>query len=97
MLTVITGMIDLLAQAVADEPQLAGAARLIDEAATRGAVLTARLLAFARGKPAEPREVDVALLLDEAVCVCCVRRLTGSKSPSRRHPARRRRWPIQVS
>ena len=67
VLTVIMGMIDLLAPAVADEPQLAGAARLIDEAATRGAALTARLLAFARGQPAEPREVDVVRLIDEAV------------------------------
>jgi signal transduction histidine kinase len=41
VLTVIMGMIDLLAPAVADEPQLAGAARLIDEAAARGAALTA--------------------------------------------------------
>ena len=67
VLTVIMGMVDLLAPAVADEPQLAGAARLIDEAATRGAALTARLLAFARGQPAEPRKVDVVRLFDEAV------------------------------
>jgi signal transduction histidine kinase len=66
VLTVITGMIDLLAQAVADEPQLAGAARLIDEAATRGATLASHPVAFARGQPAQPREVDVAVLLDKA-------------------------------
>ena len=48
VLTVITGMIDLVVQAVADQPQLAGPARLIDEAASRGAALTARLLALAR-------------------------------------------------
>jgi len=66
VLTVITGMIDILAQAVADEPQLAGAARLIDQAAERGALLTSRLLAFARGQPAAPRAIDVAALLDEA-------------------------------
>jgi hypothetical protein len=52
-LTVITGLIDLLAQAVADEPQLASAARLIDEAATRGAVLTARLKSASRHKPGQ--------------------------------------------
>jgi C4-dicarboxylate-specific signal transduction histidine kinase len=66
VLTVITGMIDILAQAVADEPQLAGAARLIDQAAARGALLTSRLLAFAPGQPAAPREIDMAALLDEA-------------------------------
>ena len=66
VLTVITGMIDILSQAVADEPQLAGAARLIDQAATRGALLTSRLLAFARGRPAAPREIAMAALLDEA-------------------------------
>jgi len=67
VLTVITGMIDVLADAVADEPQLAAVARLIDEAATRGAALTARLLSFARGQPAPPREVDLGALLAEAV------------------------------
>jgi hypothetical protein len=67
VLTVITGMIDILADAVADEPQLASAVKLIDEAATRGAALTAHLLAFARGRPSYPREVDVNVLLADAV------------------------------
>jgi signal transduction histidine kinase len=67
VLTVITGMIDILAEAVADEPQLAAIARLIDEAATRGAALTAHLLAFARGRPSEPRKVDLGALLADAV------------------------------
>lgn len=66
VLTVITGMIDILAEAVAGEPQLAAVAKLIDEAAARGAALTARLLSFARGQPAEPREVDLAALLGDA-------------------------------
>jgi signal transduction histidine kinase len=66
VLTVITGMIDILAEAVADEPQLASVAKLIDEAASRGAALTARLLAFARGQPSLPLEVDVGALLAEA-------------------------------
>jgi signal transduction histidine kinase len=67
VLTVITGMIDILAAAVADEPQLAAVAKLIDQAATRGAALTAHLLAFARSRPSHPHEVDVNALLDEAV------------------------------
>jgi signal transduction histidine kinase len=66
VLTVITGMIDILAEAVAGEPQLAAVAKLIDEAAARGAALTARLLSFARGQPAEPREVDLAALVGDA-------------------------------
>ncbi|HLZ01768.1 MAG TPA: histidine kinase [Bradyrhizobium sp.] len=65
VLTVITGMIDILSEAVADKPQLAAVTRLIDEAASRGAALTSRLLAFARGLPAQPTEVDVSALLDE--------------------------------
>lgn len=67
VLTVITGMIDILAEGVVDKPQLAGAVKLIDEAAKRAAVLTSRLLAFARGLPARPCEVDVNALLHEAI------------------------------
>jgi signal transduction histidine kinase len=66
VLTVITGMIDILAEAVAAEPQLAAAAKLIDEAAIRGAALSSRLLAFARGRPSQPCAVDVNALLAEA-------------------------------
>jgi signal transduction histidine kinase len=67
VLTVITGMIDILAEAVADEPQLAAIAKLIDEAATRGAALTAHLLGFACGRPSQPSEVELNALLADAV------------------------------
>ena len=67
VLTVITGTIGILAEAVADRPDLAAIARLIDDAATRGANLTAHLLAFMRSQPSQPCEVDVnALLVDAA-------------------------------
>ena len=66
MLTVITGTIDLLADAVADKPDIAAIAKLISEAADRGAELTGRLLAFARKQPLQPREVDVNELVTEA-------------------------------
>jgi CheY-like chemotaxis protein len=66
ILTVITGTIEILAEAVADRPELAAIARLIDEAAARGADLTSHLLAFARGQPSQPRGVDVNALLVEA-------------------------------
>src|SRR5580658_7982837 len=67
ILTVITGTIEVLAQAVADRPDLAAIAGLIDQAAARGASLTSHLLAFAHGQRSQPRAVDVnALLVDAA-------------------------------
>jgi CheY-like chemotaxis protein len=66
ILTVITGTIDILAEAVADRPELAAVAGLIAEAASRGANLTAHLLTFARAQPSHPRDVDVNKLVTEA-------------------------------
>jgi PAS domain S-box-containing protein len=67
ILTVITGTIGVLAEAVADRPELASIAKLIDEAAERGAQLTKHLLAFARKQPLRPSEIDLnALLLESA-------------------------------
>jgi signal transduction histidine kinase len=66
ILTVITGTIEILAEAVAERPELVAIARMIDEAAERGADLTQRLLAFARKQPLQPREVDVNSLVIEA-------------------------------
>jgi signal transduction histidine kinase/FixJ family two-component response regulator len=66
ILTVITGTIEILAEAVADRPELAAIANMIDEAAARGADLTQRLLAFARKQPLQPRDVDVNSLVIEA-------------------------------
>ena len=63
ILTVITGTIEILGEAVADRPDLAAIAKLIEEAAARGADLTSHLLAFARRQPLQPREVDVNSLL----------------------------------
>jgi hypothetical protein len=50
VLIVITGMADIPAGAVANEPQLAAIAKLIDGAATRGAALTAHLLSSRASK-----------------------------------------------
>jgi signal transduction histidine kinase len=67
VLTVITGTIGILAEAVADRPDLAAITGLIDQAAARGADLTAYLIAFTRGQSSQPAEVDVnALLVDAA-------------------------------
>jgi signal transduction histidine kinase/ActR/RegA family two-component response regulator len=66
ILTVITGTIEILAEAVADRPEMVAIAKMIDEAAARGADLTQRLLAVARKQPLQPREVDVNKLVMEA-------------------------------
>ena len=67
ILTVITGSIEILADAVAHSPQFAAIARMIDDAAGRGADLTRQLLAFARKQPLQPRSTDVnRLILDTA-------------------------------
>ena len=67
ILTVITGTIEILGEAVAERPQLAAITRMIDEAASRGAELTQHLLAFARKQPLQPRETDInTLIIDTA-------------------------------
>jgi PAS domain S-box-containing protein len=66
MLTVITSTIDILADAVADRPQLAAIAKLISEAADRGAELTGQLLAFARKQPLQPQDTDINGLMVDA-------------------------------
>ena len=66
ILTVITGTIGILEEAVAERPELVAITKLIDEAAERGANLTKHLLAFARKQPLKPLEVDVNALVLEA-------------------------------
>ena len=66
ILTVISGTIDILAEAVIDRPELAAITRLIDEAALRGERLTSHLIAFERGQPPQCRAVDVSALLSDA-------------------------------
>jgi len=67
ILTVITGTIEILADAVARDPGLAAITKMIDEAAGRGAELTQHLLAFARKQPLQPREIDInSLIIDTA-------------------------------
>jgi nitrogen-specific signal transduction histidine kinase/ActR/RegA family two-component response regulator len=66
MLTVITGTIDILEAGVADRPELAAIAKLINEAADRGAELTSHLLAFARKQPLQPRPTNIHDVIAEA-------------------------------
>ncbi|KWV51950.1 hypothetical protein AS156_11215 [Bradyrhizobium macuxiense] len=67
MLTVITGTIEILADGVKDTPQLASIAKLISDAADRGAQLTSSLLAFARKQPLQPTKTDVNGLIGDVV------------------------------
>lgn len=65
VLTVITGTIEILQEGLADKPQLAAIAQLIDDAAMRGASITSQLLTFARRQPLEPREIEINGLVRE--------------------------------
>ena len=65
ILTVITGTIEILGDAVKDRPHLAQITTMIGAAAARGADLTQHLLAFARRQPLQPRSTDInALVID---------------------------------
>ncbi|WGR98359.1 ATP-binding protein [Bradyrhizobium sp. ISRA443] len=67
ILTVITGTIDILAEAVTHNRQLAEITGLIRDAAERGASLTRHLLAFARRQPLQPTDVDVNALIADTI------------------------------
>jgi len=66
ILTVITGTIEILSDAVAHDPQLVEIAAMIDQAAQRGAELTQHLLAFSRKQPLIARDTNVNSLITEA-------------------------------
>jgi PAS domain S-box-containing protein len=65
ILTVITGTIEILEEGVADRPELAAIAKMIDDAAERGSQLTRNLLAFSRRQPLQPRKTNVNELVVE--------------------------------
>jgi signal transduction histidine kinase len=66
ILTVITGTIEILGEAVKDRPHLAQITNMIGAAAARGADLTQHLLAFSRRQPLQPRSTDINALVVEA-------------------------------
>jgi signal transduction histidine kinase len=66
ILTVITGTIEILGEAVKDRPHLTQITNMMSAATARGADLTRHLLAFARRQPLQPRSVDVNALVIEA-------------------------------
>jgi PAS domain S-box-containing protein len=59
MLTVITGITEILVADLHDRPDLLEVASLIDRAAARCAELIHQLLAFASKQPLQPRNVDI--------------------------------------
>jgi PAS domain S-box-containing protein len=59
ILTVIIGMNEAMASAVASEPRLAEIAKAIDDAAERGVQLTRRMLSFARKQPLQTCVVNL--------------------------------------
>ena len=59
LLTVIIGMSELLSDAVGHDSTLKPIVQEIDEAASRGAQLTQRMLAFARKQPLHARNIDL--------------------------------------
>ncbi|MDF2094355.1 PAS domain S-box protein [Aquibaculum arenosum] len=64
LLTVIMGNSELLAEQLADQPELQELATMVAGAAERGAELTGRLLAFARRQALAPRAVDINALIE---------------------------------
>ena len=67
ILTVITGTIEIIGEAVKDSPHLTRITDMMGAAAARGADLTKHLLAFSRLQPLQPRSVDVnAVVVDAA-------------------------------
>jgi PAS domain S-box-containing protein len=59
ILTVISGSIEILVDALGRDPKLGPIAKSIDEAAERGAQLTQRMLAFARRQALQSRTLDL--------------------------------------
>src|SRR4029079_19690830 len=66
ILTVITGTIEILGDAVKDRPNLVQITDMISAAAARGADFTRQLWAFSRRQPLQPRNTDVNALFIEA-------------------------------
>ena len=66
ILTVITGVAEMLGERLGGQPDEAALARMIEQAADRGASLTQHLLAFARRQVLAPVETDVNSLIADA-------------------------------
>jgi PAS domain S-box-containing protein len=69
ILTVIIGMTELLSDALARDSKLAPIVAAIDEAGSRGAQLTQRMLAFARKQPLQARNLDLNEIVSRTVTI----------------------------
>jgi PAS domain S-box-containing protein len=67
ILTVIIGMTELLSDELAGNAALSPIVAAVDEAATRGAQLTQRMLAFARKQPLHSRDLDLNEVVPRSV------------------------------
>jgi PAS domain S-box-containing protein len=69
ILTVIIGMTELLSDALASDKKLGPIVAAVDEAATRGAQLTQRMLAFARKQPLQAQMIDLNEIISRSVAM----------------------------
>ncbi len=69
ILTVITGLIDILAEAVEHDAALSSVTKMISDAAFRGAEVTKHLLAFSRQQPLQPREANLNTLVQDTAAL----------------------------
>jgi signal transduction histidine kinase len=67
LLTAIIGNLELARRRQGGDPQMANLLQAAVSAAERGATLVRDLLAFARRQPLEPKQVNVAGLIDDAL------------------------------
>lgn len=63
ILTVITGLTEILGEQLSTDPQLSSIVKMIDDAAARGAEVTRHLLAFSRQQPLQPHKTDLNTLV----------------------------------
>jgi PAS domain S-box-containing protein len=75
ILTVIIGMTELLSDVLGSDQKLGPIVQAIDEAASRGAQLTQRMLAFARKQPLQARNIDLNEIIGRAAVM--LRRTIG--------------------
>jgi PAS domain S-box-containing protein len=75
ILTVIIGMTELLSDVLGGDQKLGPIVQAIDEAASRGAQLTQRMLAFARKQPLQARNIDLNEIIGRAAVM--LRRTIG--------------------
>jgi C4-dicarboxylate-specific signal transduction histidine kinase len=82
LLTAVIGNLELAQNRLGSDPQMANLLRAALSAAERGAALVRDLLAFARRQPLQPRQVNVAAVVDDALKILKPRSRDGWASGS---------------